>query len=168
MIRAFRKEDLETICAIAKRAYTRIFNGFEEQIGKEALDIWIPDARNSKTVQLTLMADRHPEWLHVCERNGRIVGFIMFNLDYERKLGTINNNASDPLAGEKGVGHEMYTFALDYFRREGMKMAMVHTGLDEAHAPARKAYERMGFDRTIPEVLYFKMLDEENGSQNCQ
>ena len=59
----------------------------------------------------------------------------------------------------------MYTFALDYFRREGMKMAMVHTGLDEAHAPARKAYERMGFDRTIPEVLYFKMLDEENGGQ---
>ena len=85
----------------------------------------------------------------------------MFYLDYKRRLGSISNNASDPLAGEKGVGHEMYTFVLDYFRKEGMKVAMVHTGLDEAHAPARRAYERMGFDKTVPEVLYFKELDEE-------
>ncbi len=160
MIRAFRQEDFEIVCDIAKRAYTGIFDGFEEQIGKDVLDIWMPDARNSRTVLIKNMSENHPEWIHVCERNGRVVGFIMFNLDYERKLASINSNASDPLAGEKGVGHEMYTFALDFFRKEGMKMAMVHTGFDDAHAPARKAYERMGFDRTIPEVLYFKMLDE--------
>ena len=161
MIRPFKEEDLETICAIAKRAYAGIFAGFEEQIGKKNLDCWIPDARNSKTAQLTDMARNNPQWLYICERNGKTVGFIMFRLDYERKLGTINNNASDPLAGEKGVGQEMYSFVLDYFRREGMKTAMVHTGLDEAHAPARKAYERIGFNRTIPEVLYFKDLTEE-------
>ena len=160
MIRPYRKEDLESICEIAKRAYKGIFDGFEKEIGKEALECWIPDAWNSKTAQLTLMAQTHPEWLFICERNGRTVGFIMFHLDYTRKLGSIGNNASDPLAGEKGVGQEMYAFALDFFRREGMKVAMVHSGLDEAHAPARRAYERAGFDRTVPEVLYFKMLEE--------
>ena len=74
----------------------------------------MPDARNSRTVLIKNMSENHPEWIHVCERNGRVVGFIMFNLDYERKLASINSNASDPLAGEKGVGHEMYTFALDF------------------------------------------------------
>ena len=167
MIRAFRKEDMETLCAIAKRAYAGIFSGFEKQIGRDALDIWMPDAENSRSVLLKQIAEKHPEWLHVCERNGKIVGFIMFQLDYDRKLGTINSNAADPLAGEKGVGHEMYTFALDYFQKQGMKMAMVHTGLDEAHAPARKAYERMGFDRKLPEVLYFKMLDGADGKDDC-
>lgn len=161
MIRPFRKDDLENICAIAKRAYDGIFSGFEKEIGKQLLDCWIPDAKNSKNAQLTLMAQKNPQWLYICERNGKTVGFIMFHLDYERKLGTIGNNASDPLAGEKGVGHEMYNFVLDYFRKEGMKAAMVHTGLDEAHAPARKAYERVGFTKSIPEVLYFKDLTEE-------
>ena len=160
MMRPYRNEDLETICAIAKRAYDGIFSGFEEQIGKKALDAWIPDAKNSKTAQLTLMAQTHPELLYICERNGKTVGFIMFHLDYKRGLGSIGNNASDPLAGEKGVGNEMYTFVLDYFRKEGMKAAMVHTGLDEAHAPARRAYERVGFNKTVPEVLYFMELDE--------
>lgn len=160
MIRKYKESDMETICAIARRAYNDIFEGFEKEIGKDALDIWIPDAKNSKNAQLKWMAEKNPQWLYICERNGKIVGFIMFHLDYERKLGTIGNNASDPLAGEKGVGQEMYAFALEFFRKEGMKMAMVHTGLDEAHLPARKAYERAGFDRTVPEVLYFKMLDE--------
>lgn len=161
MIRPFQESDLETICAIAKRAYAGIFEGFEKQIGKDLLEAWVPDAKNSKTSQLEWMRQNHPEWMYICERNGRIVGFIMFQLDHKRKLGTIGNNASDPLAGEKGVGHEMYTFVLDFFRKEGMKAAMVHTGLDEAHAPARKAYERMGFDKTIPEVLYFMDLEKE-------
>lgn len=35
MIREFRQEDFESVCAIAERAWEPIFSGFERQLGKE-------------------------------------------------------------------------------------------------------------------------------------
>ena len=34
----------------------------------------------------------------------------------------------------------------------------VSTGLDEGHAPARRAYERAGFEKHLDSVTYCKML----------
>ncbi|MBT4097360.1 MAG: GNAT family N-acetyltransferase, partial [Gemmatimonadetes bacterium] len=34
----------------------------------------------------------------------------------------------------------------------------VGTGLDDAHAPARRAYERAGFDIAQQDVTYYKKL----------
>lgn len=38
---------------------------------------------------------------------------------------------------------------------EGMKYATVSTGLDDGHAPARRAYEKMGFSKNLPSVKYY-------------
>jgi hypothetical protein len=53
---------------------------------------------------------------------------------------------------------QMYAFALDRFRSEGMRWANVDTGLDDGHAPARRAYERAGFDISISSIRYYKEL----------
>ena len=47
---------------------------------------------------------------------------------------------------------------LDYFREQGMVVAKVFTGLDEAHAPARRAYQRAGFDHSLEHVTYYMEL----------
>ena len=39
-----------------------------------------------------------------------------------------------------------------------MAYAKVHTGLDDAHARARRAYERAGFDISHQEVNYYLKL----------
>ncbi|MGN0870981.1 MAG: GNAT family N-acetyltransferase [Victivallales bacterium] len=118
-------------------------------------------SRNSKEKQLAAHLKHHPGCFYVAERGGKIVGFITFYCDAERKVGIISNNAVDPFCGEKGVGQEMYRAALEYFRKAGMLLAQVTTGLDEAHAPARRAYERAGFDLHTEAVTYTMKLGKE-------
>ena len=79
-------------------------------------------------------------------------------IDPERCIGTILNNAVDPAAQGQGVGTAMYERVLTLFRDAGMEYARVHTGLDEGHAPARRAYEKAGFDLSIPDVTYYQKL----------
>ncbi len=161
MIRFCREEDLETLSAIAKAAWMRIFDGFEERIGKDLYNVVNPDCRNSKGPWLRKYFAEHPDRIYVAERNGRIVGFISFFFNENTKVGIISNNAVDPDCGEKGVGQEMYKAVLQRFRDEGMKAAMVTTGLDDAHAPARRAYERAGFHLKNEEVCYIMDLRED-------
>ena len=161
MIREFRQEDFESVCAIAERAWEPIFSGFERQLGKEVYAVLNPDSRNNKEKQLAAHLKHHPGCFYIAERRGKIVGFITFYCDAERKVGIISNNAVDPCCGEKGVGQEMYRAALEYFRKAGMLLAQVTTGLDEAHAPARRAYERAGFDLHTEAVTYTMKLGKE-------
>jgi hypothetical protein len=39
-----------------------------------------------------------------------------------------------------------------------MSYATVQTGLDEGHAPARRAYERAGFDISHSRITYYRKL----------
>jgi hypothetical protein len=39
-----------------------------------------------------------------------------------------------------------------------MRVATVGTGGDPSHAPARRAYEKAGFDREIPSVWMYRPL----------
>jgi hypothetical protein len=48
-------------------------------------------------------------------------------------------------------------FAVDRMKEAGMEVAMVETGGDWGHAPARAAYEKAGF-RVLPLARYFKKL----------
>jgi hypothetical protein len=43
-------------------------------------------------------------------------------------------------------------------REAGMKVATVGTGGDASHAPARAAYEKIGF-RPLPTIWYSQSLD---------
>ncbi|MBR4662439.1 MAG: hypothetical protein IKO93_01065 [Lentisphaeria bacterium] len=54
----------------------------------------------------------------------------------------------------------MYRYILEKFRQEGVKVAKVTTGLDWAHAPARRAYERAGFKRHLDSTTYYLDLKE--------
>ena len=52
----------------------------------------------------------------------------------------------------------MYQHVLKYFRDKGLRFAHFDTGLDDAHIPARRAYESVGFDRKVPGVEYWQDL----------
>ena len=100
----------------------------------------------------------NPGCVLVSELAGEVVGFITFTLDRERKIGVIGNNAVRPEHAGKGIGSAQYLAVLEIFRREGMQFACVTTGLDEAHAPARRAYEKVGFVPVLSFVEYMMVL----------
>ena len=144
--------------AIARKAWKKIFEGFRQQLGDELYTILYGNRLQDKRHQLTEFTAKFPRQCYVCERNGKIVGFVTFGLNRETKTGILTNNAADPDSGEKGVGQEMYAAVFERMRQEGMIAVTVSTGLDEGHAPARRAYERAGFEKHLDSVTYCKML----------
>lgn len=54
-------------------------------------------------------------------------------------------------------GTALTEFALDWMKSAGMSIAMVETGGDPGHAPARHTYEKVGF-KMFSVARYFKKL----------
>ena len=162
MIRKYKPEDLSVIMDIGNRAWSKIYKMFREAYGDELFQIIVPNETTSKGEQIRTHCEEHPEWVFICEENECIVGFVAFTLDFDKKIGTICNNAKDPDCVLKGIGQQMYKAVLENFRGHGMIYAKVHTGLDYAHAPARKAYEKAGFNICHEDVDYYVKLHPHN------
>ena len=77
--------------------------------------------------------------------------------DRERRLGEILMLAVDPDSAGRGVGGALTDFATEWLRSAGARIAMVGTGGDPGHAPARRVYERAGYT-ALPVARYFKAL----------
>ena len=157
-MREYRPEDLQAVMAIANAAWQPIRKMSREAIGDRISDLFNPagDAV-SKGLQVKEQIDSGRYGIAICEHEGRVVGFITWNS--EGPVGQICNNAALPGSGLKGVGQTMYQYVLNLFRSQGLKAVKVTTGLDWAHAPARRAYERAGFTRHLDSVTYFMELD---------
>ncbi|MGI6208247.1 MAG: GNAT family N-acetyltransferase [Anaerolineae bacterium] len=157
-IREYVPADAAAIEDIAAAAWAPIYEHFaylqEQALGEVAR----PSSVDNKRAQVRSFAQQHPEWIRVSEVDGKVVGFITFTLDRERRIGTIGNNAVDPEFCGRGIGTSQYREVLDIFRREGMRYATVVTGLDDSHAAARRAYERVGFKQVLPSVEYMMKL----------
>lgn len=65
--------------------------------------------------------------------------------------------AVDPDDQGHGAGTDLTDFATDWLRGAGMQVAMVETGGDPGHAPARRVYEKADY-RPLPVTRYFKAL----------
>jgi len=158
MIRKYKTEDFPEIAAIGKHAWTNIYNMYQDAYGDALFSLLVPDKDTAKEEQINYHVLHHSDWIYICEENGKIVGFIAFSIDQERKIGQIGNNAVDPECGLKGIGQQMYSAVFKRFKDEGMLYAQVRTGLDNAHLRARRAYERAGFNIKAEDVTYFKKL----------
>ena len=159
-IRVFRPEDLETDMGVANRAFRKIRSESRAALGNLISDLLRPAGDDvSKGLEVKNFVERYPENCLVCEANGKIVGFATFVLG-ANKIGTICNNGADPDAHAGGVGRTMYREVLRIFREKGMKAACVNTGLGDEFLPARNAYARSGFDRSISSITYYMELEQ--------
>jgi len=86
------------------------------------------------------------------------VGFATYYVDRGRGIAEIGNNAVEPSCRGQGIGPLMYEYIFEQLRRRGARYVTVHTGGDPAHAPARRAYEKAGFDVQLSEVAYLRKL----------
>ncbi|MEA4824202.1 MAG: GNAT family N-acetyltransferase [Clostridiaceae bacterium] len=156
VITAAESEYIEPAVQIAIAAWTPIREIFREELGDELYEGFFAGWQASKRrdVERGLQSGRG----YVALLDGRVVGFISYTLSDDRKIGTIGTNAVAPDCRGKGIGPRLYAFVQERMRGEGAEFAQVETGGDEGHAPARRAYEKAGFERFLPQRCYFKKL----------
>ena len=158
VMRNFLSGDLEQVMDIANAAWQPIRKMSRDALGDTISDLLNPagDAK-SKGLQIKDQIDSGQYDIAVCEHDGQIVGFITWWI--EGCIGEICNNAARPNTGLKGIGQTMYSFVLEKYRQAGVKAVKVTTGLDQAHAPARRAYERAGFKKHLDSTTYYMEIE---------
>jgi GNAT superfamily N-acetyltransferase len=95
----------------------------------------------------------------VAVANGRPVGFVAIALNaFHQRMGVIDIIGVDPDYQRRGISSALTEIAAKHVRDRGMDIAVVETGGDPGHAPARAAYETAGFT-LLPIARYFRLLD---------
>lgn len=143
---------------LSLRAWAPVFASLEGVLGESGVyERLHPDWRagQRRVVEAACGAERLNLW--VAEVDGGIVGFVAVRLDHEARIGEIYLIAVDPGYQRAGIGSALTAFALDWIKDMGMAVAMVETGGDPGHAPARHVYQRAGFIQ-LPIARYFKRL----------
>ena len=157
-MREYREEDLLKVMEIANIAWQPIRKMSREALGDSIADILNPAGDDvSKGLQVKEQIDGGAYGIAVCEHEGELVGVITYAIN--GIWGEICNNGALTSTGLKGIGQTMYKYVMEEFRKAGVKVVKVTTGLDDAHAPARRAYERAGFSRHLDSTTYYMELD---------
>ncbi len=154
-MREFRDSDLEAILEIAVAAWQPVFESTKNIVGDELFNLAYPDpeGRKRRSVAKSCRKD-DPAIVWIAEREGEIAGFITIMMNHETLVAEIGNNAVSPSSQGYGIGTTMYEFALAEMKQAGMTSAVVTTGGDDAHDPARRDYEKAGFSGAVPSVEY--------------
>ena len=158
-LRELRDSDVETIVEITLAAWTPIYGCRRELMGPNLFSALYPDWQQSKAEEIRRSCrPETPIQIRVAELDNQIVGFLSFATDDQTGVGTILNNAVHPDFQGRGIGKQMYEFAFEKFREMSMRFVKVHTGCDPAHAAARRAYEKMGFDIQLQSIDFYREL----------
>lgn len=155
-IRPFKKNDLNDLVQLTLLAFEPIFTSFEQILGPKIYPIIYPDWRKRQAEGVEKLSTNEKINLWVAQADGKVIGFIAYEL-YEDKTGEVQLLAIHPEHQNHGIGTALNTFALQKMKEGGMKLAVVATGGDESHAPARKSYEKAGYT-PLPLVRYYKDL----------
>jgi len=158
--------DLAAVDALTVESYRPIFESFVTMLGEDCYEAVRPEPEltweQRKIQQNRRLYDEHPDQLWVLEEDGDVFGFVSFWLFPDKSYGHIDNNGLRADRVGQGWATFMYRHVLEHFRAQGLRFAHVDTGLDDAHVPARRAYEATGFDRRVPTVDYWQDLSLRN------
>jgi GNAT superfamily N-acetyltransferase len=159
LIRDYAAADAETVVALSLRAWAPVFASMEQIAGNEiVVRLHGEDWREyqARSVREVLADAAMRVW--VAEADCSVAGFVAATVfDAERRIGEIVMLAVDPACQRHGTGTALTGFATQWLRSAGMRVAMIGTGGDPGHAPARRVYEKADYT-LIPMARYFKAL----------
>lgn len=156
-IREYRGDDLDAVLELSIAAWAPNFESIREVLGDELDrrqhgDDWREYQRAS--VKRTL-DDVERAW--VAEVDGEIAGFVTAGRYPNEPIGEISMLAVHPKHQRHGIARELVATAEEWMRAEGIPVAMVETGGDPGHKPARLTYDDAGYT-LLPVARYFKAL----------
>ena len=157
--RLARADDTPCLQAIRAAAFAPVFASFRALLGDEVYDLaQRRDEEGHAALLDSLLAGDSPWEVYVAESAEVVVGFVAVQTNTETLVGELGLNAVAPAHAGAGIGTKMYEFAVARLKQRGMKVAMVGTGGDPSHAPARRAYEKAGFGAQLPTTWMFRKL----------
>lgn len=157
-IEPYNAHHLDAVVRLSLRAWTPVFDSIQNAMDTEVYRAFYPDGwrvSQQKAVEDVCAAEDTSVWVAI--DTGSIVGFVAVKLHSEDSMGEIYMVAVDPDYQRRGIGTTLIEFALAWMKDAGTSIAMVETGGDPGHAPARRTYEKAGFG-LFPVARYFKKL----------
>ncbi len=158
-LRPYRDTDLDRVLEISALAWTPVFESFRRILGDSLFDIVFgADHREKQLRDIADTCGGKDGWnACVAERDSVVVGFATWQLHHDSRIGVLGYNAVHPQHQNQGIAAALYELALGKLKEGGMVAANVGTGGDASHAPARRAYEKVGFVG-LPLVNYYREL----------
>ena len=160
VIRNSTEKDVEPICALAVQQWAIIYDEFKSQMGEELYDMFYEgDPLKKKEEDVRANANDFEHCL-VTEVDGKVVAFAHFRTEKinGELVGVLGHNAVNSDYKGRGIAGKQYAAIFEKMKELGCIAVKVQTGLDDAHAPARRAYEKAGFEKNLPNVVYYKKL----------
>lgn len=158
-IRPSVSDDFAAVEEIRAAAFGPVFDSFRALLGEELYELVQARDEHEQPKLLASIFSPGSGWeIYVAEEAGKVIGFVCLRLLRELGVGEIGLNAVHPDHAGRGVGTAMYEFANERMRAEGMRAAMVSTGGDASHEPARRAYAKAGFSAGVPSVWLARRL----------
>jgi GNAT superfamily N-acetyltransferase len=157
-IRPARDADADAVVELALAAWAPVFDSIRVALGDELFERsyggdW--RAAQRAAVEHALTDEATHVWVR--EAEGGVAGFVAVILHAADRTGEIHMVAVAPEHQRQGHAIALTEWATAWIKDAGMLIAMVETGGDPGHAPARAVYEQAGYT-LWPAARYFKAL----------
>ncbi len=156
-IRPMTPDDMEDVVRLSLEAWAPVFRSFEQVLGSKIYLHIYPEWKRQQREVVEKICKDEKTFVLVAEVDERVAGFIAYTLNSEEKTGEVELLAVHPDYQNRGIGTMLNNFVLEKMKESGMKLAVVSTGGDPGHAPARRTYEKAGYI-PLPIVRYYQDL----------
>jgi ribosomal protein S18 acetylase RimI-like enzyme len=159
-LRPVEQSDIDELVAVALRAWEPAHASMAAVLGSRLNARVYPDWAASQASGVREACVDPEIEVTVAVDGDKPVGFVAFLIDHlrtHRDVGEIDMIAVDPAAQCRGIARMLTEHALTQMRAGGCTLAIVATGGDTGHAPARALYDSAGFT-ALPLVRYYRQL----------
>ena len=157
-IRTVVPEDFPRLLEITIQAFTPIHESFRQMMGESLYALnWANWKQVHEEYLKSTTQGEAARQLLVGELEGEAIGYAHYTCHEQELKGEIGLNAIHPDHQGKGLSQLFYAEAERQMKAQGMKQIVVGTGGDPSHLPARKSYEKAGF-QALPHVTYYKLI----------
>ncbi|MCM8817913.1 MAG: GNAT family N-acetyltransferase [Candidatus Omnitrophica bacterium] len=111
-----------------------------------------------KIEEVVNFCKNNPSNVIVAIEEGKVVGCATYIINYNDKIGIVENNAVDVAYQVRGIKTAMNKWIIDFFCKEKLKIAMVSTLANDI--PAKKVYEKNGFKEIAHTIHYTLALEK--------
>jgi ribosomal protein S18 acetylase RimI-like enzyme len=161
-IRPFEESDLDAIVELSLRAWEPVFESLRGVLGDSIFSrLHQSDWRTVQAEAVRAGCTSIDHDVFVAVNDERPVGFATVQLGaFHEGMGVVDMIAVDPACQRRGIATQLMDRAAAHMRERGMDIAVVETGGDPGHAPARAMYEATGYT-ALPVVRYLRLLDRD-------
>ena len=156
-IRPYEASLFDAVVRLSLRAWAPVFQSIESVLDPEVYREHYPDWRLSQSEAIAAVCADPAASVWIAIADGAPAGFVALKFHEAERMGEIYMIAVDPDFQRRGIARALTEHAMKQFREAGMTTAMVETGGDPGHEPARRTYEAAGF-QAFPSGRYFRKV----------